>query len=129
MKRLLPSFRSLRCHIRSISPPAPWLHHLLITLLIPPSAQTLINGVIGFNLWTSSLAVVLALPKFQTYISNCLVNSSTWMSNRHFKLSLYKTEPLIYKQAPLPSTVVFLYLSKRQPHFSPCSDQNLKTSY
>lgn len=54
--------------------------------------------------WLPKVHIQLRLsPECQTHKSNCLLDISTWMSNRHLKLSMPKTEFLtVSPKLPLP---------------------------
>ena len=59
-------------------------------------------------------------PKLHTCVSVYLLNIPTWGSNKHLKLDVSKTEPLVF-----PLTFYPVFYNKRSPHF--CSGHRPKS--
>lgn len=54
-----------------------------------------------FQVYISELLII-----FQTHVSTCLSNISTWMSHKHIILNIYKSKPILFPWNFPPSSMV-----------------------
>lgn len=90
------------------------------------------SWIIKFPFKTSIAIYILIVPKFmppalislslslkpQTYISNCLLHSSTWISNRLLETELINSPPITSLHSPLQPwvTLICFKMSKAEPY-------------